>query len=435
MASHSRAVACPSSFSSLKSNTIDQEQPHLSAACIRSLVKHLSSSSSAARSKAQHLHTMSSATSHDQLQQQQGNEQAPPKPQNKKQARRRMHTSKPYQERLLNMAEARREIVTALRIHRANMRQQSKYHHQEQQQPRLQQPGQVVFQEQSQAFEGVPVAMSYASSFSNNYLCNSPFAHLVDGSPAGNYSSSMLSYGLKPLEEAPAAVGGLDQLACNLPEQPLGLNLSFQGFGGSLENGKNSDDPFGVPLIQSLSCPASSHSAYSSPAMGGHGSLARRATEEYPSSADAQTAFSPVLDGDVCPIGDRERQGMEWSEAAANVAAASAWWTKIFESMGSGGGESAWPPQTTGAEVGIVDDTVAAADLLPEWQWLCDGVGVEEQEVTGPNKPDIMEMHVVNDGEYNCCYEGGHKDNGGDIALPCVDTGDMEGWDDWEWFS
>ncbi|KAJ0261302.1 hypothetical protein HA466_0044510 [Hirschfeldia incana] len=41
----------------------------------------------------------------------------------KKQVRRRLHTSRPYQERLLNMAEARREIVTALKQHRASMRQ------------------------------------------------------------------------------------------------------------------------------------------------------------------------------------------------------------------------------------------------------------------------------------------------------------------------
>ncbi|CAH8383264.1 unnamed protein product [Eruca vesicaria subsp. sativa] len=44
----------------------------------------------------------------------------------KKQVRRRLHTSRPYQERLLNMAEARREIVTALKQHRASMRQTAK---------------------------------------------------------------------------------------------------------------------------------------------------------------------------------------------------------------------------------------------------------------------------------------------------------------------
>ncbi|KAJ4908031.1 hydroxyproline-rich glycoprotein family protein [Raphanus sativus] len=44
----------------------------------------------------------------------------------KKQVRRRLQTSRPYQERLLNMAEARREIVTALKQHRASMRQAAK---------------------------------------------------------------------------------------------------------------------------------------------------------------------------------------------------------------------------------------------------------------------------------------------------------------------
>ncbi|XP_029124593.1 dual specificity protein kinase splA-like [Cajanus cajan] len=71
----------------------------------------------------------------------------------KKQIRRRLHTSRPYQERLLNMAEARREIVTALKYHRAtvNMRQANvqkqqlqqrlQHHHQQQeQQPQQQQP-------------------------------------------------------------------------------------------------------------------------------------------------------------------------------------------------------------------------------------------------------------------------------------------------------
>ncbi|XP_071740588.1 uncharacterized protein [Rutidosis leptorrhynchoides] len=45
-------------------------------------------------------------------------------PQHKKQVRRRLHTTRPYQERLLNMAEARKEIVTALKFHRASMKQQ-----------------------------------------------------------------------------------------------------------------------------------------------------------------------------------------------------------------------------------------------------------------------------------------------------------------------
>ncbi|KAK1434827.1 hypothetical protein QVD17_00581 [Tagetes erecta] len=42
----------------------------------------------------------------------------------KKQIRRRLHTNKPHQQRFLNMAEARREIATALKFHRASMKQQ-----------------------------------------------------------------------------------------------------------------------------------------------------------------------------------------------------------------------------------------------------------------------------------------------------------------------
>ncbi|XP_078430747.1 protein AAL-toxin resistant 7-like [Wolffia australiana] len=52
----------------------------------------------------------------------------------RKQTRRRVHISKPYQERIINMAEARKEIVTALKFHRASMKratqlQEQQRHH------------------------------------------------------------------------------------------------------------------------------------------------------------------------------------------------------------------------------------------------------------------------------------------------------------------
>ena len=43
----------------------------------------------------------------------------------RKQTRRRVHTSKPYKTTITNMAEARREIVTALKFHRASMKRAS----------------------------------------------------------------------------------------------------------------------------------------------------------------------------------------------------------------------------------------------------------------------------------------------------------------------
>lgn len=93
----------------------NEEKQHLSGAYIRSLVRHLSSS----RNCQEKLPV--TGTTSDQRPQ--------PRVQPKKQVRRRFHTSRPYQERLLDMAEARREIVAALKFHRAKMRNSSTDHH------------------------------------------------------------------------------------------------------------------------------------------------------------------------------------------------------------------------------------------------------------------------------------------------------------------
>ncbi|KAL4564446.1 hypothetical protein LXL04_028510 [Taraxacum kok-saghyz] len=89
--------------------------PRVSGAYIRSLVKHLTAKDPADGGSG-------SPENENQFSDDISNNQKQQKP--KKQVRRRLHTSKPYQERLLNMAEARREIVTALKFHRASMKQQ-----------------------------------------------------------------------------------------------------------------------------------------------------------------------------------------------------------------------------------------------------------------------------------------------------------------------
>ncbi|ESQ42156.1 hypothetical protein EUTSA_v10014216mg [Eutrema salsugineum] len=89
----------------------NKQEPRVSATYIRSLVKQQLASSTA--------NTMTTTTDTNG-----GKTQTQTQTQtHKKQVRRRLHTSRPYQERLLNMAEARREIVTALKQHRASMRQ------------------------------------------------------------------------------------------------------------------------------------------------------------------------------------------------------------------------------------------------------------------------------------------------------------------------
>lgn len=132
-----------------------KEEPHLSGAYIRSLVKQLTSS----RTKdpmnpkdrgcvdddgfsGQNMTKFGEGLSEKQQSQQ------PQQPQqHKKQVRRRLHTSRPYQERLLNMAEARREIVAALKFHRASMKKANEQQQQQNQQENHQQsslPGQIL---------------------------------------------------------------------------------------------------------------------------------------------------------------------------------------------------------------------------------------------------------------------------------------------------
>lgn len=82
-------------------------QPRTSGAYIRSLVKQ--------------LRTKDSSQGQDPARANSCDEQE--KGPQKKRMRRRAQTRKPYQERLLNMAEARREIVSALKLHRASMKQ------------------------------------------------------------------------------------------------------------------------------------------------------------------------------------------------------------------------------------------------------------------------------------------------------------------------
>ncbi|KAL8236803.1 hypothetical protein R6Q59_017884 [Mikania micrantha] len=107
-------------------------------------------------------------------------------PQPKKQVRRRLHTSKPYQERLLNMAEARREIATALKFHRASMK------HQQQQQ-------------QTAANHGYPQEMSNSGRHPATATAN----HWPTPPPP------------------PLVQENLDLI---LPNKTLGLNLNFKDF-------------------------------------------------------------------------------------------------------------------------------------------------------------------------------------------------------------
>ena len=278
--------------------------------------------------------------------------------------------------------------------------------------------------------------MSYAAASFANPLCNSPLAHWI--AAASSYCSPpVLPCDLTPPElPLPTAAmgglvelehyqyqGGLERLVRSLPAQPLGLNLSFQGFGVSVDDGAKDDceDLRGLPLTQPS--PAASYS-YSPPAIEtatthacGHGSpspalSATDAENEKHSVIDAPAAaaFVPVLlDGGEMMAQQAstggEMQGVECSEAAA--ADVAAWWSKIFES-----GQRA-PPNA--------EDVAAAtaAGLPADWRWLCgdDDVGAAEQGAFTGGVLATM-MHVDDGDYYSCCYEGdrSRSDDGEDIT-------------------
>ncbi|CAN6300606.1 unnamed protein product [Urochloa humidicola] len=396
----------PTPSSSSKNNKV--EQPHLSGAYIRSLVKQLSSSS-AARSKD---HSNMGAKPHTQPQQddQQQAQTAPPQP-HRKQVRRRLHTSRPYQERLLNMAEARREIVTALKIHRASMRQAKEQQQQQQQQQlmqlQLQQQQEVhLVQEQSQAANRASAPMSYASY--SDYLYNSPFSHFTSSS---SYSSP-LTY-QTPVAPLVNSEHNLDHLV-PLPAQPLGLNLSFQGFNSFVgDDAKNSACSFDPPLLQPS--PTSSYSVYSSPSvtMASH-DLSAATMENTSLAADA--SLHRVLDDEemaaIYSIG--EQHDIEWSDTMNLVT--SAWWSKLLESIedkgnGTGGQEAGGYAENT------TEDPLV--DMMPGW--------------FGNNNL----VHEANEESSSNVVPGMHLNNyhqNVDVSFPGMDIGEIEGWDA-QWFS
>lgn len=150
------------------------------------------------------------------------NPQPPPPPQQKKQVRRRLHTTRPYQERLLNMAEARREIVTALKFHRASMKKAEEQ------------------QRKKQNQIPSPPLHTIQSSRSNFYN---------DLGPIMPYSS------LSPVSHLPLPA------EFSIPSQPpLGLNLNFHDFDNISVNLYHSYNGNAASSIYSSSSPSSSSS-------------------------------------------------------------------------------------------------------------------------------------------------------------------------------
>ncbi|KAG6528457.1 hypothetical protein ZIOFF_010632 [Zingiber officinale] len=265
---------------SMEVESKDQEEAHLSN--IHGLVKRLSCS-----------------------QEQQHEVQQPQKLQGgslKKQVRRRLHATRPYQERLFNMADARREIVAALKLHRASMKQAN-------------QPQSMAATSTLQGRSHELVVGSIRNSINHppdgalaKYFHASPFLPMNSSSP---FSSTY-------------------QLNFCLPDQPLGLNLNlqtFQNLDTSIYHSIHNPTPAEPSSSQALlsSCSNASPNAVPGTKQSSHVAFD-------PSSVSLHRAIDEEEMAKIQSIG--EQHDMEWNDKM-NLAT-SAWWSKFLKSMEGG---------------------------------------------------------------------------------------------------
>ncbi|OAY54196.1 uncharacterized protein LOC110612358 [Manihot esculenta] len=313
-----------------------KEEPHLSGAYIRCLVKQLTSSRTKDPMNPKDRGCVGDTGFSCQNMTKSGEETQQPQ-QHKKQVRRRLHTTKPYQQRLLNMAEARREIVAALKFHRASMKQakeqQQQQDHRQQPSPPVQLSAQPCLEQEGKikSRRNPRIYPSNTANFSN-YLdtlsCTSNFSHAPPPSYPFCWSTS---------PNLPSTF--IDEhLNFPLPNQTLGLNLNFQDF-NDLDTTlyQSSNNP---SLVYSSSSPSS----FSSPSP----SLSI-ITQEIPSVGKSQEGLPPavsdstetygggglhqVMDdeemAEIRSIGEQHQ--MEWNDTMNWVT--SAWWFKFLKTM------------------------------------------------------------------------------------------------------
>ncbi|KAI9106932.1 hypothetical protein K1719_022460 [Acacia pycnantha] len=217
-----------------------KQDPPLSASSIRNLVKHFTATSKTSMnpdpSPALNPNSTVQGTVLDASQ----THKSPHRQPHKRQVRRRLHTARPYHDMLLNVAEARKEIVTALKFHRANSLKQ-------QQQPK----------HQDEAIMSPANPVIYGSSTNNH------FSNLVNHLSFSSFSHPTLS--LPDPLNSPAASSSLappqlvQNLCLNLPNRTLGLNLNFQNFdnlGASLCFDNNNASFFSYSSLSSSSSPS-----------------------------------------------------------------------------------------------------------------------------------------------------------------------------------
>ncbi|KAK4340820.1 hypothetical protein RND71_039321 [Anisodus tanguticus] len=371
-----------------------KQEPHLSGAYIRSLVKQLTSSRT--KDPKDHDDSLENSTKLDDSLC--SDTQLSPQPQQppqikKKQVRRRLHTSRPYQERLLNMAEARREIVTALKFHRAAMKEQQ----QQQQQETGPQSLQTWPQESSVEEQGKQKSRRNPRIYASNTMMNNNIPSYNMGNNFSNstypclppqypYSCPVSSFGSSQLPSQ-------DHLNFPLPNQTLGLNLNFHDF--------NNLDATPYCISNNNSIFSSSSPSSSSDEFHYVGLSQERVAPIVAQMVNIEDSrLHPSMDdqemAEIRSIG--EQHEMEWNDTL-NLAT-SAWWFKFLKTMEVGPDEK--------NNIGEDDYGCYPFDEVMEFPaWF------------NPNE-SCLQQHV--------------DDTYSDPTLPCMDIEEIEGMDA-EWLA
>ncbi|KAL3645873.1 hypothetical protein CASFOL_011053 [Castilleja foliolosa] len=196
----------PSNPNNGDQETESLEKTHRSEAYnIRCLVKKLSTSKTQNPSPGENISRAQESPNRDSEE-------------NRKPARRRGQARKPYQEKLLNMAEARREIVMALKLHRASKKQARDKN---QSGPEHEQFGPTSHRFSAEQEARLRKSRRNPRTYGSSYYVNN-----IDAYAPGLYSSPYYS---RPVSLFPPPLFIQDPNFV-LPSQTLGLNLNLQDF-------------------------------------------------------------------------------------------------------------------------------------------------------------------------------------------------------------
>ncbi|XP_010695730.2 uncharacterized protein LOC104908334 [Beta vulgaris subsp. vulgaris] len=387
----------------LPNATTTSDESRLSGAYIRTLVKQLTTSKSLKNDGdivVDYTQSLMPSKKCDKLgmakpsnaQQQQQNAQG-----HKKQVRRRLHTTRPYQERLLNMAEARKEIVTALKFHRAAMKQANE---------RRQQP-----LDDARKVKNEPCLSPFAPSTNSVQVEN--FCYY----PSYNNSSSIpypnLGISSSHLNVPPPFYDSLNNIP--LPNQTLGLNLNLQAFTNldtnfcnSINTTHNNNNNSSSSSSKYNSCSSSMSPSSSSSSTPRELSVAVTGVAEGvgpTSNGMGAMDMHPALDeeemAEMRSIGEQHQ--IEWDDTLNLVK--SAWWLKYLKTVDFGKEmKGSYDEYGNNYYHGPYEEFME----FPPW-------------LNANNDESFLQQHLD-----DSCSE--------DTTLPWMDIGDIDGMDD-EWLS